>query len=148
LPVVAPNRRLLLLPQRTHIPETFHEASANHDCSAINDIPWIRYSPVGKVVEFGVQPHTGKQCALANQLFMAASCIVLISTVVFGVVLSWTRRPGTRFNQSGPWNGFNTPKVVVGVAIALGFVFPLVGLSMLLVVILEPTIAQFRRGVP
>lgn len=118
------------------------------DGAVVDDIPWSRYSPVGKVVEFGVQTHMGKQFGLANQLFMAASCVILAATIIFGLVMWWKRRPGTRFNQPGPGDGFKTPTPVVAVAIALGVAFPLVGLSMLLVIAIEISAARVRRRNP
>jgi uncharacterized iron-regulated membrane protein len=115
------------------------------DGAIVDDISWSRYSPLGKAVEFGVQTHVGKQFGLANQLSMAVSCILLVATVLFGLVMWWKRRPGTRFNLPGPGDGFRTPKFVIGVAIALGVLFPLVGLSMLLVLAIELAAVRRRR---
>jgi uncharacterized iron-regulated membrane protein len=103
----------------------------------VDDISWSRYSPLGKAVEFGVQTHVGKQFGLANQLFMAGSCLILIASVLFGLVMWWKRRPGSRLAGPIPGPHVRTPAPVIWAIVALGVVFPLVGLSLVLIILVE-----------
>lgn len=105
--------------------------------AVVGDIAGKDYSPVGKTVEFGVQTHMGRQFGLANKLVMAASCVVLAASVILGLTMWWKRRPGARLKAPAPGQGFRTPGIVIGIAIVLGVVFPLVGLSMLLILAVE-----------
>jgi uncharacterized iron-regulated membrane protein len=112
------------------------------DGRVVDDIPWERYSPVGKAVEFGVQTHMGRQFGLANKLLMAASCVVLVLTIAFGLVMWWKRRPGARLKPPPVTPGYRIPSMVIALAVGLGILFPLVGASMLLILLWE----LMRRG--
>jgi len=93
----------------------------------------------------GVQIHIGEQFGLANEFFMATSRILLKATVPFGLLMWRNRRRGTRLNQPGAADGFRTPTLAVGVATAFGVLFPLVGLSLLLVLAIELAAGRLRR---
>jgi len=111
----------------------------------VQDIAWDQYSPLGKAVEFGVETHMGKQFGLANQLLMLASCVLLILTVCFGVMMWWTRRPAGRIGAPPVPENFRPGWPIIAIAALLGVVFPLVGASMLLIVAIEFVSARLAK---
>lgn len=97
------------------------------------DIGWAQYSPLGKVVEFGVMTHLGRQFGLANQLFLAAVCASFVAIIGAGLWMWWRRRPKGRLGAPPAAAGFRLGTVVIAIAVFLGVLFPLAGASMLLI---------------
>lgn len=110
--------------------------------AVIEDVSWAEYSALGKTVELGVMTHMGSQFGLANQLLLAASCVVTIASVVLGVLTWWRRRPKGALAPPPRTPGFAPSAGVVALAIALGVFFPLAGASILAVLALD---ALWRR---
>ena len=82
---------------------------------------------------------------LANQLLMAAVCLLIIFSSVSGLVLWWKRRPGERFGVPPLRHDLPRWKTAIGVMIVLGVIFPLVGASLLLVFVLDWLLSRFRQ---
>jgi uncharacterized iron-regulated membrane protein len=103
------------------------------------DVRWQDYALVPKAVEMGIAIHMGKYFGFANQLLMLFACLVIIILCVSGLVLWWLRRPQT-FSQLGapslpPYiQSWKVPVVIVAV---LGLAFPLVGFSLVAVLLLD-----------
>jgi uncharacterized iron-regulated membrane protein len=126
---------LSFVPDRAEGQRTVHIDPASG--AVIADIAWAQYSPLGKAVEFGVETHVGRQFGEANRLLMLTSCILIVLTVAFGIVMWWRRRPPGRLGVPPVPEGFRAGWVVLAPAIGLGLVFPLVGASMILILIAE-----------
>lgn len=126
---------LSYVPDKAEGQRTLHIDPA--DGEILQDIGWAQYSPLGKVVEFGVETHVGRQFGAVNQWLMFASCMILVLTVCFGLVMWWSRRPKGRLGAPPAPEGFRPSRLVVIAAVTLGVVFPLVGLSMLAVLFAE-----------
>ena len=88
---------------------------------------------MARAVESGVKLHEGKLFGLANQLLMAAVCLLIIFSSVSGLVIWWKRRPAGPFGVPPLRHDLPRWKTAIGVMIALGIIFPLVGASLLLV---------------
>jgi uncharacterized iron-regulated membrane protein len=100
-------------------------------------VGWQDYGLVPKAVEMGIAIHMGKYFGLANQLLMLLACLILIGLSLSGVVMWWQRRPSGRLGAPPfPVEG-NQWKVPVAIAAVLGIVFPLVGLSLVVVLLLD-----------
>ncbi|NJL22695.1 MAG: PepSY domain-containing protein [Leptolyngbyaceae cyanobacterium SM1_3_5] len=100
------------------------------------DVGWADYNLVSKSVEMGVAIHMGKY-GLANQLIMLATCMVIVLLSVTGIVLWWMRRPKGRLGApSLPAHqaGWKVPLAIVAV---MGLLFPLVGFSLVIVLMLD-----------
>ncbi len=152
----APGLRVLY-PQRAQgvftisfVPETAQRQRTVHldpsSGAVIEDIGWREYSALGKAVELGVETHLGEQFGLANRLVLAASCVVIIATVVLGFLTWWRRRPTGELAAPPRSPGFAPSALVVGVAIALGVLFPLAGASMLAVLAFDVLSRWVRRA--
>ena len=103
------------------------------------DIRWQDYGFVPKAVEMGSAIHMGRYFGLGNQLLMLSACLILIILCVSGVVMWWQRRPkGSGWLSAPPFpphvQHWQIPLAIVAV---LGLVFPLVGLSLVGVLLLD-----------
>ncbi len=102
------------------------------DGRVIDDIGWARYSPVGRIVEWGTMTHMGRQYGWPNQLANLIVCAGLIGSVVAGLTLWWRRRPGSAPMGSSE----RLPAPLVALLAALGIAFPLVGASLIVLLVL------------
>jgi uncharacterized iron-regulated membrane protein len=102
------------------------------------DVRWDDYNLVPRAVEWGIAVHMGKNFGFANQLLMLVACLIVIVLCVSGFVLWWRRRPEGRLGAPGLVAG-DEPMVKIPLAIVavLGIAFPLVGISLVTVLLLD-----------
>ncbi|MBD2101516.1 PepSY domain-containing protein [Leptolyngbya sp. FACHB-261] len=103
----------------------------------LNEVRWAQYGVVPRAVELGIAVHEGRYFGLLNQLLMLFTCLVVIGLSLTGLVMWWQRRP---LGQLGaPPMPKNLPlwKQAVVIIAILGVLFPLVGLSLLAVLLLD-----------
>ncbi|HEY9873341.1 MAG TPA: PepSY domain-containing protein [Candidatus Obscuribacterales bacterium] len=103
------------------------------------DVRWQDYGLVPKAVEMGIAIHMGRYFGLGNQLLMLFGCLVVIVLCVSGGVMWWHRRPKQTFSIGAPAlspyvQQWKFPMAIVAV---LGIAFPLVGLSLVTVLLLD-----------
>ncbi|MDQ3761532.1 MAG: PepSY domain-containing protein [Actinomycetota bacterium] len=92
--------------------------------------------PVAQATNFGIALHEGRQWGLVNQLMTLAGALAILISVASAMVMWRKRRPkglGSPRKESNRKLGFS----VVVIMIALGALFPLLGLSMLAILALE-----------
>jgi uncharacterized iron-regulated membrane protein len=106
----------------------------------LSEVRWQDYGLVPKAVEMGVAIHMGKYFGLANQLLMLLACLIVIVLCMSSLVLWWQRRSKLSDHSIGApplpshvqhW------RVPVGIIAGLGIAFPLVGLSLVIVLGLD-----------
>ena len=100
------------------------------------DIRWADYGLVARTVETGVMLHEGKMFGLANQLLMLAVCLLILLGAVSGLVMWWKRRPQGRIGVPPLRHDLPLWKGGVAIMFGLGMLFPLVGASLLLMLVL------------
>lgn len=100
------------------------------------DVGWADYNLVSKSVEMGVAIHMGKY-GLANQLIMLATCIVIVLLSITGIVLWWIRRPKGRLGAPALPPHQAAWKVPLAIVAVMGLLFPLVGFSLVIVLMLD-----------
>ncbi|WP_076073145.1 PepSY-associated TM helix domain-containing protein [Sphingomonas montana] len=102
----------------------------------IRAVGYRDYGWAAKAIELGVQLHMGNYFGLANQVVMLATCIAIVMLVVSGIAMWWKRRPAGRLAAPA-----RMPDARIGGAIAIlvvaGMLFPLLGLSLLVIVIVD-----------
>ncbi|MBX9746166.1 MAG: PepSY domain-containing protein [Hyphomonadaceae bacterium] len=118
------------VPDRAEDQRTLHVDP--RDGTILADIGWAQYSPLGKIVEFGVMTHLGRQFGLTNQLILAAVCASFVAIIGAGLWMWWRRRPKGRIGTPPGPHGFRLGTVAIAIAVLLGILFPLAGVSMLL----------------
>ncbi|MGB7249085.1 MAG: PepSY domain-containing protein [Phormidesmis sp.] len=105
----------------------------------LTSVGWKDYGIVPKAVELGVSIHMGKYFGIANQLIMLFAALITILLAVTGTVMWWQRRP----KGSGLMGAPAMPAYVqdwrmpVAVVAVLGLILPLMGLSLVVVLLLD-----------
>jgi uncharacterized iron-regulated membrane protein len=102
---------------------------------------YSHYEPIGKLMAWGITVHKGLEYGLMNQLVLLLVCLGVIGVVVSGVVLWWEKKPS---------NHIGAPKVIDGktaigfiiLMLIMGLVFPLVGLSIIVILSIDWLIIQ------
>ncbi|PZU58453.1 MAG: peptidase [Sphingobium sp.] len=92
---------------------------------------------IDRIVGVGVAAHEGVLFGLANQLLGLLTVTGLALLALSSVVLWWRRRPDGALGAPVPQGVIRHSWALVGLVVALGFVVPLFGLSLGLVVLAE-----------
>ena len=101
------------------------------------DVRWRDYGVVPKAVEMGIALHEGKYFGLANQVLMLFAALVVILLSVSGTVMWWRRRPAKRLGAPPMPKNFPLWKGAVAIIVVMGLAFPLVGISLASVLLLD-----------
>lgn len=101
------------------------------------DMSYADYGPLGKSLEWGINVHMGQEFGLANQLLMLAVCVAIVLLCVSAAVMWWKRRPDGQMGVPPLPANPRALRVVVAILAIGGVVFPLVGLSMLIMFVFD-----------
>ncbi|MFK3972360.1 PepSY-associated TM helix domain-containing protein [Pseudomonas sp. NPDC087358] len=101
------------------------------------DVRYADYSTVSKATELGVMLHEGKMFGWMNQLLILFICLMVLLSSVSGLVIWWKRRPQNRFGVPPLRHDLPRWKIATAVMLLLGIAFPLVGISMLAIWLLD-----------
>ncbi|PKV14148.1 PepSY-associated TM helix domain-containing protein [Xanthomonas prunicola] len=96
------------------------------------DMRYRDYGPLAKLLEWGINVHLGQQYGTANQLILLFACVAIVLLCVSAAVMWWKRRPSAGLGVP-PLPA--DPRTLRGLMVLLalcGLVFPLVGLSLVL----------------
>ena len=110
-------------------------------------VRWQDYNLVAKSVETGVMLHEGKLFGLANQLLMLAVCLLILLSSVSGLVIWWKRRPQGKLGVPPLRHDLPLWKTAVVIIIALGVALPLVGMSLVVIGLLDWLVISRRKQV-
>jgi uncharacterized iron-regulated membrane protein len=103
----------------------------------LSDVRWQDYGLVPKAVEMGIAIHMGKYFGLSNQLLMLFACLIVILLCVSGMVMWWQRRPNGRLGAPAMPAYVSQWRTPIAIITVLGLVFPLVGASLVAVLLLD-----------
>jgi uncharacterized iron-regulated membrane protein len=101
------------------------------------DVRWQDYGLVPKAVELGIAVHMGKYFGFGNQLLMLFACLLVIILCVSGLVMWWQRRPAGRIGVPPLPEHVQQWKTPLAIVAILGLVFPMVGFSLVTVLLLD-----------
>lgn len=101
------------------------------------DMSFADYGPVGKGLEWGINVHLGQEFGLANQLLMLAVCCAIVLLCISSAVMWWKRRPAGMIGIPPLPANRRALKLVFILLMLGGIIFPLVGISMLLMLALD-----------
>ncbi len=93
-------------------------------------------TPIAKTVEWGINLHEGRAWGIWSQLLALAGTLALLLSVASSLVMWRKRRPkgvGSPRKEPNRRIGFGILAVIAG----LGLLFPLLGLSMVIILVLE-----------
>ncbi len=118
-----------------------------HSGNIVRDIRYEDYGPVAKAVSYGTSLHMGRYFGLANQIVCAAISLGLMALAITGFVMWIKRKPAN--GLGAPSRPASPPPMrawIAGLAV-LGAIFPLMGITMLLVWLIDRLVAR-SAGVP
>jgi len=101
------------------------------------DMQYADYGPLGKGLEWGISVHMGQEFGLLNQLLMLAACLAIMLLCVSAAVMWWKRRPAGGIGVPPLPANTRSQKVIFLLLAIGGVVFPLVGISMLCMLLLD-----------
>lgn len=109
--------------------------------AVLADYRYDHYGFIGKIVAWGITLHKGTQFGFINQLISLLICLGIIFVAVSGVYLWWKRKPQKGLGApKAP--SIKRMKFFLVLLIGLGILFPLVGLSLLVVWLIDWVIIQ------
>lgn len=95
------------------------------------------YGVGAKATAWGIDVHMGTQYGMANRVVMTAVCAGVVWSAISGLVMWWKRRPHGKAGFPRRPPDARLERGLVVIAVVLGIVFPLVGVSMVAVVLLD-----------
>lgn len=102
----------------------------------VNDVSFGNYGAGAKAVELGVAIHMGNYFGFANQLLMLGASLGGALLAITGPVM-WLKRRRSGLGAPPPFKGRKAGWGVYAALAAFGVVFPLLGMTLLLVLALE-----------
>lgn len=96
------------------------------------DMRYRDYGPLAKLMEWGINVHLGQQYGTANRWLLLFACIAIVLLCVSAAVMWWKRRPRGGLGVPPLPADPRTLRGVLVLLVLCGLIFPLVGLSLLL----------------
>lgn len=108
------------------------------------DVRWQHYSNVARATEMGVMLHEGKLFGSLNQIAILLVCMMILLSSISGLVIWWKRRPQGSLGVPPLRHALPTWKTGVLIMLGLAVLFPLVGVSLLAVWVLDRVLLRIR----
>jgi uncharacterized iron-regulated membrane protein len=102
----------------------------------LGNFGWKDYGFLGKLITLGIAFHQG-EFGLLSQLFMLALMGGIVLIAFSGLLMWWKRRPNGKLGAPSIPENFKMLRGVVLIVLVLSLFFPLVGLSLIVVWILD-----------
>lgn len=109
------------------------------------DLSYADYGPAAKAMEWGINFHMGQEFGLANQLFLLVVCLAIILMAVSAGVMWWKRRPKGSLGIPPAPISASVMWGLIAIMAVVGVIFPLVGASLVVMVVLDLAFGGRRR---
>ncbi|WP_349999573.1 PepSY domain-containing protein [Stenotrophomonas lacuserhaii] len=107
------------------------------------DMGYADYGALGRGLEWGINVHLGQQYGTFNRLVLLLACAAIFLLCVSGAVMWWKRRPAGGIGIPPLPHAKRTAAIVFALLCIGGMLFPLMGLSLLVIGVLD---FIFTRG--
>lgn len=101
------------------------------------DMRYADYGPVGRWLEWGINVHLGQQFGVPNQALLIVTCLAILLLCVSACTMWWKRRPSGSLGVPSLAAERRVMRTVFAMLFCGGLVFPLVGVSLLLIAALD-----------
>lgn len=105
--------------------------------SVLTDVRFADYGIMAKAITLGIALHEGRLFGLANQLLGLITCLGVILIAFSSYVMWRKRKPAGKLGAPGKPADKRATRGVLLIMVILGLLMPLVGLSLLVVLILD-----------
>ena len=108
------------------------------------------YGGVAQAIEWGINVHQGQEFGRVNQLVLAVACLAIVLMAVSAAVMWWKRRPAGKLGAPQRFEYDRVGAGIVVIAGVLGLIYPLVGASILLFLVIDllvPRALKRRYGI-
>jgi uncharacterized iron-regulated membrane protein len=109
------------------------------------DMSYADYGPLGKSLEWGINTHLGQQFGLVNQLVLIVACAAIILLAVSAAIMWWKRRPAGSLGVPPMPADKRVFRGLIAILAIGGVLFPLVGLSLIVMLGLDWLYVRSRR---
>jgi uncharacterized iron-regulated membrane protein len=113
----------------------------------IGDVGWRQYGPAAKAIEWGIAVHQGQQYGWLNRYLMLAGCVSIWILGVSAITMWWKRRPKGRLAAPPRPSERRAYIGLAAIVVPLGVFYPLVGASLIAVLILDAVVQSLNRVV-
>ncbi|WIX05927.1 PepSY-associated TM helix domain-containing protein [Xanthomonas oryzae] len=138
---VAPPRGATGVYTATVYPADLHRQRVIHldqySGTVLLDMRYRDYGPLAKLLEWGINVHLGQQYGTANQLILLFACLAIVLLCVSAAVMWWKRRPSGGLGVPPLPADPRTLRGLLVLLVLCGLIFPLVGLSFVLMWVLD-----------
>lgn len=111
------------------------------------DMSYPDYGPLGRALEWGINVHMGQEFGLINQLVLLAACIAIVLLAVSAAVMWWKRRPKGSLGVPPMPSDRRAFRGLIALLAIGGILFPLVGISLVVMLVLDWSYPLFRRAI-
>lgn len=101
------------------------------------DMNYADYGPLGRGLEWGINVHLGQEFGIWNQVVLAFACVVIVVFSVAAGVMWWKRRPSGKLGVPPLPQNPRRLWAVLGLLMIGGVIFPLVGVVLMLIAIVD-----------
>lgn len=109
------------------------------------DMSFADYGPAAKAMEWGINTHMGQEYGLMNKLVLAAACVAMVLLAVSAAVMWWKRRPKGSLGVPPLPEDRRAFRGLIAILIVGGIIYPLVGLSLIVMLALDFAVVRLGR---
>lgn len=123
-----------------YLPKSTMEATLHIDQysgEVLGDYRFKEYGFLGKAFSTGYAIHIGNHFGLLNQIVGLIVCLGTVATVITGIIMWWKRKPNKKLGAPPLPKNFKMVTGLMIIIILFCLIFPLVGISLLLVLLLD-----------
>ena len=110
------------------------------------DMGYADYGALGRGLEWGINVHLGQQYGTFNRLALLLACAAIFLLCVSGAVMWWKRRPAGGIGIPPLPHAKRTVAIVFALLCIGGMLFPLMGLSLLVIGVLDLILTRGWRS--
>lgn len=112
------------------------------------DVRHADYGPLGRWLEWGINVHLGQEFGVPNKVLLVVVCLAIVLLCVSAGVMWWKRRPSGSLGIPPMPTDRRTLHAVIAMLAVGGVVFPLVGASLLVMLLLDALLVRGRQRTP
>ena len=110
----------------------------------LGDVGFKDWGAGAKAIEWGIAVHQGQEYGVVNRYLMLAGCVAIVLLACSAVIMWWKRRPAGRLGVPPAPADRRAAWPVLGVIALVGLVYPLVGASLLLALLVDRGLALLK----